>query len=305
MSKGDKKMGDTRSKKILVSLDQSEPSMEAVRYVAGVPPFRDYQVVLLHIFTEVAPEYWDLGGHAGYEKRVSDVKLWELQARRGAETFMKNARDILIHAGFPESAIKSLIQNRDKGTAEDVIRKAMQGFKAVALGRKSMSTLRNIVMGSVSAKLVERLTEVPIFLVGKVVNTKRFLIAFDGSDNAMRIVDYAGATLGKESKVILLHVIRGSDPAHVKAAEAFIHPLLEQARAKLIEYGMPSNHVSVKLITDVSSRAGAIVSEAGVHHCGTIVVGRRGLSKVQEFFMGGVSNKVVQIARNLTVWIIN
>ena len=293
------------SKKLLVSLDQSEPSLEAVRYVAGIPAFRDHQVVLLHIFTEVAPEYWDLGTHAGYGKRVSDVKLWELQAKREAEEFMAVARDKLIHAGIPGSAIKSLIQKRGKGIAEDVIRKATQGFKAVVIGRKSMSTLRNIVMGSVAAKLVERLTEVPVFLVGKAVNTKRFLIAFDGSKNAMRIVDFAGATLGRESKVTLLHVIRGSDPAHVEAAEAFIQPLFAEAREKLIKYGMPADHVTVKQISDVSSRAGAIVSEAGAHRCGTILVGRRGLSKVQEFFMGSVSNKVVQLARNLTVGIIN
>jgi len=279
--------------------------MEAVRYVAGIPAFRDHQVVLLHIFTEVAPEYWDMGTHSGYEKRVSDVKLWELQAKRSSETLMGNARDTLIRAGFPEAAIKSLIQTRDKGIAEDVIRKAKQGFEAVVIGRKSMSTLRNIVMGSVAAKLVERLTEVPVFLVGKAANTKRFLIAFDGSENAMRIIDHVGETLGKTSKVILLHVIRGSDPAYLTSAKNFIHPLLEQARTKLVEYGMPSDHVSVKLITDAPSRAGAIVCEAGTHHCGTIFVGRRGLSKVKEFFMGSVSNKVVQLARNLTVGIIN
>jgi len=293
------------NKKILVSLDQSEPSMEAVRYVAGVPAFRNYQVYLLHIFRGVSPEYYDMGSHAGYETKVSDVKLWELQERRKAEKFMADAVGILTRVGFLASNVETLIQNREKGIAEDVLRKAMKGFEAVAVGRKSMSTLRNIVMGSVAAKLVERLTEIPIFLVGKAVNTKRFLIAFDGSDNSMRIVDYLGSALGRESKVILLHVIRGSDKEHLKAAENFITPLLGQARTKLVEYGMPSENISVNLIKGVSNRSGTIVSEAGVHHCGTILVGRRGLSKVQEFFMGSVSNKVVQLARNMTVGIIN
>lgn len=291
--------------KILVSLDQSGPSMEAVKYVAGVPAFRNHHMVLLHIFRGVAPEYYDMGSHAGYESKVSEVKLWELQARRKAEKFMADAVEILTSIGFPASNIETLIQNREKGIAEDVIRKAMKGFEAVAVGRKSMSKLRNIVMGSVAAKLVERLTEIPIFLVGKAVKTRRFLIAFDGSDNSMRIVDYVGSTLGMESKAILLHVIRGSDKEHLKAAETFITPLLEQARARLVEYGMPAENISVNLIKGVSSRAGTIVSEAGIHHCGTILVGRRGLSKVQEFFMGSVSNKVVQLARNMTVGIIN
>jgi len=35
------------------------------------------------------------------------------------------------------------------------------------------------------------------------------------------------------------------------------------------------------------------------------VVGRRGLSKIQEFFMGRVSSKVVQLAGAQTVWVVS
>lgn len=258
-------------------------------------------MVLLHIFTQVAPEYWDLGTHAGYGKKVSDVRLWELQAKREAETFVTDAVKILVKAGFPESNVESLIQNRDKGVAGDILDKAARRFSAVVVGRKSTSTLRNIVMGSVATRLVERLSKTPLFLVGKATNTGSFLVAFDGSDNAMRIVDHVGSTLGRESKVLLLHAVRGRDPGHLNSAEAFIHPLFEQARAKLVQYGIPQENVSVNLAKGVSSRAGTIVSEARSHRCGTIVVGRRGLSKAKEFFMGSVSNKVVQLAQGMTV----
>ncbi len=33
-----------------------------------------------------------------------------------------------------------------------------------------------------------------------------------------------------------------------------------------------------------------------------IIVGRRGLSGVREFFIGRVSNKVIRLARKNTVW---
>ena len=298
-------MQDRRSEKILVALDQSKPSMEAIRYVAGVPAFRNWEVVLLHVFTAVPSHFWDLSGHPGYTKQVSEIRAWEFQNKRQAEEFVGEAKGLLLAAKFPESAVRSIIQNREEGTAEDIMREAGQGYAAVALGRKSMSLLRNIVMGSVAAKLVERLTEVPLFLVGKAVNTKKFLIAFDGSENSIRLVDYVGLTIGKECNVTLLHVIRGSEADYVKEAEAFMRPLLDEARARLLEYGMPSDHVAVSVIKGASSRAGTIVSEARSRRHGTIVVGRRGLSKVQEFFMGSVSSKVVQMARGMTVWIIN
>ena len=298
-------MQDQRSEKILVALDQSTPSLEAVRYIAGVPAFRNREVVLLHVFTAVPSHFWDLGSHPGFTKHVSEVRAWDFQNKRQAEEFVGEAKGLLMAAKFPESAVRSIIQNREDGTAADIMREARQGYVAVALGRKSMSPLRNIIMGSVAAKLVERLTEVPLFLVGKAVNTKKFLIAFDGSENSIRLVDYVGLTIGKECNVTLLHVIRGSEADHVKEAEAFVCPLLEQAKARLLEYGMGSDHVAISLIKGASSRAGTIVSEARSRRHGTIVVGRRGLSKVQEFFMGSVSNKVVQMARGMTVWIIN
>ena len=37
----------------------------------------------------------------------------------------------------------------------------------------------------------------------------------------------------------------------------------------------------------------------------TIVIGRRGLSRLQQFFMGRVSKKVVYLARGLAVWVVN
>ena len=52
------------------------------------------------------------------------------------------------------------------------------------------------------------------------------------------------------------------------------------------------------------SRAGAIVNAAEKGDWSTIVVGRRGLSRVSDFFMGRVSNKVVHAGRKDTVWIV-
>jgi nucleotide-binding universal stress UspA family protein len=47
------------------------------------------------------------------------------------------------------------------------------------------------------------------------------------------------------------------------------------------------------------------VEEAQKNGFGTIVIGRRGLSKVRQFMMGRVSNKVLQLARDLAVWVVN
>ena len=53
------------------------------------------------------------------------------------------------------------------------------------------------------------------------------------------------------------------------------------------------------------TKSDAIVKEANEGGYGTIVVGRRGLSRVREFFIGRVSMKVIQLARKHAVWVVS
>ncbi len=64
-------------------------------------------------------------------------------------------------------------------------------------------------------------------------------------------------------------------------------------RQKLIGFGFEDQDITQKMIAGVFSRAGAIVEEANAQDCGTIVVGRNGVSSVQDFFIGRVSNKII------------
>ncbi|MEE8620893.1 MAG: universal stress protein [Syntrophobacteria bacterium] len=47
-----------------------------------------------------------------------------------------------------------------------------------------------------------------------------------------------------------------------------------------------------------------MLTEAQEGEYGTIVMGRRGLSKVREFLMGRVTNKVLHRAEGFAVWIV-
>ena len=67
---------------------------------------------------------------------------------------------------------------------------------------------------------------------------------------------------------------------------------------------MNRERVEIKLRTGMGSRAGAIIEQAKLGGYGTIVLGRRGLSKIPEFFIGRVSNKVIQMAKERAVWIV-
>jgi nucleotide-binding universal stress UspA family protein len=51
--------------------------------------------------------------------------------------------------------------------------------------------------------------------------------------------------------------------------------------------------------------AQVILEQARAFNCSTIVVGRRGLSRVKEFFLGSVSKSLVGFAKNRTVWVVD
>jgi nucleotide-binding universal stress UspA family protein len=84
-----------------------------------------------------------------------------------------------------------------------------------------------------------------------------------------------------------------------------IEPAIDEAKRKLVSAGIASSKISVKILTEKSSRAGSIITEAKEGGFGTIVIGRRGLSSVEEFFIGRVSRKILHMAKKMAVWVVN
>jgi nucleotide-binding universal stress UspA family protein len=80
--------------------------------------------------------------------------------------------------------------------------------------------------------------------------------------------------------------------------------VLEEAKARLVEHGMGEDRVETKALPRASDPARDILFEAEQGMYDALVMGRRGLSKAQEFFVGSVTNKVVQHAERLPLWIV-
>ena len=293
-------------RKILLAVDASDYSFEIAKYVSEIPYFQKTEAVLFSVFNKIPESYYDLRNDPQYGKKVRHIEAWELQNRTSLEEYMRGAERILLDAGFPRDKVIVKICEKEKGIARDILKEAKAGYNAVAIGRKGISKLGGIVLGSVATKLLEQLVFVPLIVVGKDTGPGKILIGIDGSEGAMRAVDYVATTLGKsEFEVKLVYVIRSTAEDYVKDAKIEIENVFDQAKKRLQKSGFQSNQIKTSIITGVHSRAGAIVEEARLGNYGTIVVGRRGLSKVQEFFMGRVSNKIIQLAKENVVWVMN
>ncbi|MDY6988511.1 MAG: universal stress protein [Thermodesulfobacteriota bacterium] len=149
------------------------------------------------------------------------------------------------------------------------------------------------------------------------VFNKNILIAVDHSDNAKRAVDYVGQILGgvKGFKVTVLHVLQEAEEDYfpntaekdewLSQYRKKVNTLLDDCREILIQAGFDPKDVSVRSpIRYCPSMAECILSERDEIEYDTIVVGRQGLSRSEEFLFGSVSSKIVTHARNCTVWVV-
>jgi len=299
-------MTDKTKMKMLLAVDGSENSLEIVRYAAKIPAFREMTTVLYNVRSKIPEGYWDLEKNGSAAWRISEVRVWEKEHDKVIQGCMRKAENILQRAGFPKESIEVKIRNRKQGFARDIIKEAKRGYDGVLVGRKGMNNLKDLVVGSIATKLIEKISFVPILVVGKNPKPGSVLLALDGSDNAGRAVDYVGKVLGDSDYAArLIHVIRGDNPEYVNERKMEMNGVFDEARGKLIISGFNPDRITTKIITGARSRAAAVAQEAKEGGYGTIVVGRRGLSSVRDFLMGRVSNKLIHLAKNQAVWAVN
>jgi nucleotide-binding universal stress UspA family protein len=315
-------------KRILVAVDGSEQSRQAVLYSGNILPTEGIEIVLYHVLTKIPDPFWDLSKEHALRHKIVGIKSWEAHQENAIKTFMSDAKKDLVALGFPPEAVTVKIRERKVGIARDIIAESMKDFGAVVVGRKGTSELKDLMIGSVANKLVERLTHIPVWIVGGSPQPEKLLVAMDSSDGAMWAVDHVANMLhDPEMKVTLFHAVRKlalssgtpetsfvqtedkewialTDEKVGEALEA-ISPVFEDARTRLIQAGLAPDCIECRVVDGVRSRAGAIVAEAEREGHGTIVLGRRGLSRVQDFFMGRVSSKVLQLAGNKAVWVVS
>jgi nucleotide-binding universal stress UspA family protein len=146
----------------------------------------------------------------------------------------------------------------------------------------------------------------------------KVLIAIDHSENALKAVDYVGKILSCQggADVTLLHVInepsadimpdRADRERRVEQLTQETLVFVEDIGARLSSWNIPRDriHLRIQSCIKATSVAEAVLQELRRGEYETVVVGRRGVSKREEFLFGSVSNKIVREARDCTVWVV-
>lgn len=295
-----------RKRRILLAVDGSDQAFQAVRYVSQLFSPDGLEVVLFHVTPAPLESFWDIEKDSAFTVKEAALRGWQHQQEKEIRDLMDRARQLFLDRGVPEDTVIAKVQERKVGIARDIIYESQHDYNAVIVGRWGMSLLKDFLWGSIADKLIGRLTHVPLCVVGGTPQVGRILVALDTSKGAMKAVDYVG-TVGNAPnlEVTLFHAVRTLDEAILDRAEESMDSVFKEASGRLEKAGFARKQITTKLATGVLSRAGAIIAEALAGGYGTIVVGRRGLSEVEEFAMGRVSNKIIHMAREMAVWVVS
>ncbi|MCB2185394.1 MAG: universal stress protein [Deltaproteobacteria bacterium] len=319
---------EKRIYKFLLPVDGSQAAGDTVAYVSTMLNPAEVELVLLAISDPVPESFWDIERDPSFHHKLSGVKAWARQQEQSLENFLEETRGVFEAKGFAPEAVTIKMQTRKTGIARDIVNEALKGYYTVVVGRRGRTALAELAMGSVCYKLINRLTGVPLWVVGRQASPEgNILVAMDSSLSALKAVEYLAHFLeGKDHKVTLFHARRGDGvlmgepgeflaPADLsiwleeveeeaKKDETEITESFAKARQILEKAGLPPQSITAEVASGVHSRAQAIVDRARQGGFGTIVVGRRGLSNVSDFPLGRVSHKVLQLARGLAVWVV-
>jgi len=308
------------SRMIVIPVDGSETVLRSVAYVRLMyGPADPLELVLLHVIPAL-PRLLT-------EDRAMDAdtaqKLKNIESKnvRMAERILEEAKAALIEKGFSERQVGTICRKRETGVAQDICRWAeARQADAVLITTRGRSRLEAFLMGEISTKLLDYCRVCPVWIVEGAVKSPRVLIGIDSSDNALRAVDHAGFMLaGTDCQATLFHSMRQLrrfvPPEAFEAAPEIeelwrqktserVAPYMDRAREMLLQAGLKETQISTKVVEGSRSAATDILQEAKGSGCGTIVLGRRGLTGLKEFIMGSVTAKVLQASTGLAVWIV-
>jgi nucleotide-binding universal stress UspA family protein len=150
---------------------------------------------------------------------------------------------------------------------------------------------------------------------------KNVLISFDDSENAMRAVNFVASHFKPEATITLFSVLLDTEamcdmnspeltPYFKSEQQSFcsledkknqlIEKAAQTARNSLIAAGFHSEKVHIKTQKRSKGVARDIIQEADSGY-DVVVIGKRGVSALKDFFLGNVSQKVLQGVKTASV----
>ncbi len=147
---------------------------------------------------------------------------------------------------------------------------------------------------------------------------QKILVAVDDSNLSDRVVDYVGKVTGghEDVEICLLQVYPEPPPYFYQEGhnlnefqaekESNAQKVFQRLFPVLQGYGLAPDTIQTKcLMADGTSLSKEILMVREEGHFGTLVLGRRGISKAEEFLFGSISTAILRESHDFAVWVVS
>ncbi|RUM35329.1 MAG: hypothetical protein DSY50_05005 [Desulfobulbus sp.] len=305
-------------KKILVAVDGSVFSSNSLDYLIRLFPAN--HDISIHLLSIVSAGSSDQNWMLDVDPLRRDTPAVELRKAK-ASRYLKDARERLLRNGFSENRIQLSVESSSGSIAVSIHHQANQGmFDALLIGRRGVGKIGEMFMGSVSTDLLNTCHEVPLWMIDGEVHSARFLLAVHASPESLMAADHLGFFMKNNPKteVYLYHSSAVFGSAKKPPIEQFhkqwgvdwcekyldLENNLYKAHAQVLtDHGIAEKQISHEPPHTTLEASNDLLKQAKQHRCGTIVLGRRG-REIEKGILGGVSDRTVQNAQNLAIWVV-
>ena len=149
---------------ILLAYDNSQQALRAVEYVGQMFGRVDNVKLTLFGVYDKVPEH-DMIDTPFTDQVRARISNLERERDKGRQ-HMEEAKKHLVRMGFSEDQVKIKYVEKNKGVAKDIIDEVKSGgYGTVVLGRKGMSNLAGMLLGSVSSGVIGNLVGATVCVV--------------------------------------------------------------------------------------------------------------------------------------------
>ena len=306
-------------RRILIAVDGSFYTKKAIEYTVKMESaIKNLNFTLLNIQPKIS-EFLIEDARMD-AKAMSALKDIISKNKENSIQTLTECKSLMSKLGVDEDRIEAITQPVTMGTAKAILDYGKQSLcDAIVVGRRGVSRLAEVFMGSVTNSVLEHTSVTPIWAIGGEIGSSKIMVAIDGSESALRAVDHISFVIGEnpDIEITLLHVTpRLRDYCTIEFDEKrdILEEVISQGDKRCVESfyihaqqkfeaaGLKESQIDIKQAKGTISIGKTIVDEAKKGDYGTVVIGRSGVNN--SFFMGSVSRYVLTNASDLAVWLV-
>lgn len=281
----------------MLTISDDASALRAVRFTGSF--FRSVQALKATLFY-VAPNPKTGLTESEIAQDFNLICQRETALKSTAHKALSTAQEVLVNNNFPQQNIDTKILFQQLGTAHDIIQEGLVGlYDAIALGRRGLSWLEELLDKSVTKEILSTALETPLWICRPQEKPEpSVLLCTDGSPASLRTADHVGFMLKDEPdhNITIAYVDNRCDPEKGQQA-------LEKTRAVLQDNAI--NPTCIKeLVVEGKNIGEVIITLARGGGYGVIATGRtgRGQAKARQRW-GSVSMHLLRHLDFATLWV--